>query len=250
MDNGRRALRYHSCSSDALCGDLYGAETLELGLCVLAPATLLKLYPAILLVPFVLALQQETRGTWYAWRRWLPVGVFVGICVLVIGGSLLLSVAGTVAPLAFFIDRPVHVESLSASMLWIASMLWKTPLTIGSDVASPLSGYVTFLMNVLLAIGLCSTWRLQRRGRIDLAMACLLTLLIVLVTAKVFSPQYLLWVIPLVAYVGQTHRWWLLFWIPVAFLDQLASDWTLHQLDLSPYHFSVIDYSDVVGYYP
>jgi len=198
---------------------------------LLALATLLKVYPAILLVPFVLALQRETQGKWYAWRRWLPMGVFVGICVLVIGVSLLLSVVGTLAPLGYFLARPVEIESLPASIFWIASLLWKTPLEYvnsfgSSNIISPLYSHVNLVMNVLLAMGLLSTWLLQWRERIDLAMSCLLTLLVVLMTGKVFSTQYILWVIPLVAYVGQGNRWWLLCWTLIAFV----SSWTLIML--------------------
>jgi hypothetical protein len=47
----------------------------------------------------------------------------------------------------------------------------------------------------------------------DLEMACLVTLLIVIITGKVFSAQYLIWVLPLAAYVGQTNRSrWMFFW--------------------------------------
>jgi len=190
---------------------------------LLALATLSKFYPATLLVPFLLALQRETQGKWYAWRRWMPMGVFVGVCVLVVSVSLLLSVVGTLAPLGYFGNRPVQVESLSASLLWILSLLGKTSLkyvhTFGSlNVLSPLSSGVTFLMTVLLVVGPLYTWWLQWRGRIDLAMTCLLTLLIVIITGKLFSPQYLIWVIPLAAYVGQSNRWWLLFWTLVGLL--------------------------------
>jgi len=111
----------------------------------------------------------------------------------------------------------VQVESLSASILWMLSLLGKTSLTyvytFGSlNVLSPLSSTVTSRMVTLLVVGLSYTWWLQWRGRINLAMACLLTLLIVMITGKVFSAQYLIWVIPLAAYVGQSNRWWLLFW--------------------------------------
>ena len=96
---------------------------------LLALATLSKLYPAILLVPFLLALQLRVQGRWYVWRRWLPIGIFVGICAIVIGVSLLLSVAETLVPLGYFIARPVEWKSLSASIIWIFSLLSKTPLT-------------------------------------------------------------------------------------------------------------------------
>jgi hypothetical protein len=203
----------------------------------LALATLAKFYPATLLVPFFLALQQAAQGKWYAWRRWLPVGVFVGICVFVIGVSLLLSVVGTLAPLAYFGNRPVQIESLSASLLWMFSLLGKTSLTyahtFGSlNVLSSLSSSVTFLIMVLLVVGPLYTWWLQWRGRIDLAMACLLTLLIVMVTGKVFSPQYLIWVIPLAAYVGQSSRRWLLFWTLVGLLTSWIYPYIYHMASI------------------
>jgi hypothetical protein len=208
----------------------------------LALATLAKFYPAILLVPFFLALQQAMQGKWYAWRRWLPMGVFVGICVLIMSVSLLLSVVGTLTPLSYFGNRPVQIESLSASILWIFSLLGKTSLTyvytFGSvNVLSSLASNVIIRMAVLLLVSLIYVWWLQWRGRIDLAMTCLLTLLFVIVTGKVFSAQYLIWVIPLVAYVGQSNRWWLLCWTLVG----LLTSW------IYPYIYNM-NYSDL--YFP
>ncbi len=214
---------------------------------LLALATLSKFYPATLLVPFLLALQQGTQGKWYAWRRWLPMGVFVGVCVLVIGVSLLLSVVGTLAPLGYFGNRPVQIESLSASILWVCSLLGKTSLTyahtFGSlNVLSSLSSSVTFLITVLLVIGPLYTWWLQWRGRIDLAMACLLTVLIVMVTGKVFSPQYLIWVIPLAAYVGQSKRWWLLFWTLVGLLTSWVYPYIYHMAHILQVPYTLLFY--------
>jgi len=208
---------------------------------LLALATLSKFYPATLLVPFLLALQQEIQGKWYAWRRWLPMGVFVGVCVLIIGISLLLSVVGTLAPLGYFGNRPVQVESLSASILWGISLLGQTALTYvhtfaSLNVLSPLSSRITFLMTMLLVAGLLYIWWLQWRGRIDLGLACLLTLLIVMVTGKVFSPQYLIWVIPLAAYMGQGNRWWVLFWTLVGLLTSWIYPYIYH---MAPHIFQV-----------
>jgi hypothetical protein len=207
----------------------------------LALATLTKFYPAILFVPFLLALQQETLGKWYVWRRWLPMGVFVCICVCVMSVSLLLNVVGTLTPLSYFSNRPVQIESLSASLLWVFSLLGRTSLTyaftFGSiNVFSPLAANISFRMIVMLFVSLVYTWWLQWRGRIDLAMACLLTLLIVMVTGKIFSVQYLIWVIPLAAYVGQNNRWWLLFWSIVGLLTSWIYP-SIYMMD--PVHLNV-----------
>ena len=193
----------------------------------LALATFLKFYSAALLVPFFLALQQERQGKWYAWRRWQPLAVFGGVCLLIIGVSLLSSVAGTLTPLVFFNSRPVQIESLSASILWVFSLLGKTSLTyvhtFGSiNVLGALSSNILSRMIQALIASLAYTWWLQWRGHLDLAMTCLLTLLTVIVTNKVFSPQYLIWVIPLAAYIGQGNCRWLLFWTAVGLLTSWA----------------------------
>lgn len=183
----------------------------------LALATLLKFYPAILLIPFLLAQQMFSRDRWYSWRRWQPAGVFAGVCVLVMGVSLLLSVDGTLGPFTYFGDRPIQAESFSASLLWLSNFLSNQQLhytfMFGSlNVIGLFSPGISLLSTVLLAAGLLYTYWLQWRKRIDLATASLLTLLILVFTNKVFSPQYLIWVAPFVAYVGQAKRRWLLSW--------------------------------------
>ena len=102
----------------------------------------------------------------------------MGVCVLVIGVSLLLSVVGTLVPLAYFSNRPVQIESLSASILWMLSLLGKTSLKyVGSfgslNVLSPLSSDVTSRMTALLVVGLPYTWWLQwRRRRMQARIRC------------------------------------------------------------------------------
>jgi len=71
---------------------------------------------------------------------------------------------------------------------------------------------------VLLATGLLYTYWLQWRSKIDLATSSLLTLLIIMLTGKVFSPQYLIWVIPLLAYVGESDLRWLISWVAIGLL--------------------------------
>ncbi|MBV9228848.1 MAG: DUF2029 domain-containing protein [Chloroflexi bacterium] len=190
---------------------------------LLALATMLKFYPVILVLPFLLAQQMASRGKWYAWRRWVPLAMFVAVCAGVMGVSLLLSVEGTLAPLTYFGDRPVQVESFESSLLWLASLVRPQTLhyafTFGSlNVISSRSTLVSLLGTVLLATGLLYTYWLQWRSKIDLATSSLLTLLIIMLTGKVFSPQYLIWVIPLLAYVGESDLRWLISWVAIGLL--------------------------------
>ncbi|GCE13017.1 glycosyltransferase 87 family protein [Tengunoibacter tsumagoiensis] len=189
----------------------------------LALATFCKLYPVLLLLPFVLAQQRELHGPWNMRSRWRSAGVFCALSLLILCISFLLSVAGTLAPFSYFGDRPVQVESLNASLLWLVSLFgWGAlshEISFGSlNVVSPLAAGVSLGMSCLLLLGLGYTYWLQWRGSIDLSLASLLTLLIIMITSKVFSPQYLLWVIPFVAYSGGTRRSWLFLWTAIASL--------------------------------
>jgi hypothetical protein len=208
----------------------------------LAFAALLKIYPVLLLPPFLLALQMEMKGRWYVWRRWRPLGTFLLVCVVVMSVSFLFSAVGTLAPLNYFGYRPVQVESLAASILWSLSLLHINPISyvynFGSlNMNSPFSSSVSLLTTVLLGIGLLYTYWLQWRSKINLATATLLSLLIMIVTSKVFSPQYLIWVVPLVAYVGGKNLWYLLAWGLIGLLTTYIYPYlyyTVHHIEAVP----------------
>ena len=69
-------------------------------------------------------------------------------------------------------------------------------------------------------------------------MACLLTLLIVIIMGKVFSPQYLIWVAPFIAYVGQARWKWLITWSSISILTLII------------YPFMYVDIAHIQTYYP
>ncbi len=208
----------------------------------LALATLLKIYPVLLLPPFFLALQMEMKGNWYIWRRWKPLGMFLLVGVVVMSVSFLFSAVGTLAPLNYFSYRPVQVESFAASVLWFLSLFHINSLSyvynFGSlNMNSPFSPSVSLLTTVLLGVGLLYTYWLQWRSKINLATATLLSLLIMIVTSKVFSPQYLIWVVPLVAYIGGKNPWYLLVWGLIGLLTAYIYPYlyyTVHQIEAVP----------------
>jgi len=181
----------------------------------LALATVFKFYPLVLIIPFLLAQQLQSGEKWASWRRFTPLAVFAAVCMVVMAVSLCLSVEGTLAPFSYFENRPFQVESAAASVLWLLSFLGYPlhPVANASfSVISPLASQVSLIDTVLLGAGLVYTWWLQWRGKTDLVASCLLTLLIVIFTGKVFSPQYLIWIIPLAAYVGERNLKWVVAW--------------------------------------
>ncbi|GAC1393060.1 MAG: hypothetical protein NVSMB38_19260 [Ktedonobacteraceae bacterium] len=193
---------------------------------LLAVATMFKFYPLILVPPFLIAQQMQYKSTWYAWRRVLALGIFAGICAGITLLSLGLSVDGTLAPLSYFKARPIQIESLSASVLWLAGILGRYQLiyvySYGSyNVISPLSSLVSQGGTLFLVLGLAYTWWLQWRGNMSLPFSVVITLLVVMVTGKVFSPQYLIWVAPLIAYIGEERWKWLLGWGSVSIVTTL-----------------------------
>jgi len=192
----------------------------------LALATLFKFYALVLVVPFLIVQQSRHRGSkLFTWQRWQPLGVFVLMCAVVTSISLMLSIEGTLAPLSYFQFRPVQVESFSASLLWLASFLKYPVQYVASygtvNIISPLSGKVDVLGLLGTGVGLACTFWLQWRGKLGLFSASMLTLLVIIITGKVFSPQYLIWVTPLVAYIGKLHRRWLFSWGAIGFLSTL-----------------------------
>src|SRR2546421_914023 len=184
---------------------------------LLALAILLKFYALVLLPPLFIAQQLQYRGSkWYAIRRWDGILTFVVVGVVVTSISLVLSVDGTLGPLAYFRDRPIQVESLAAAVLWIghfAGYHVQYVYTFGSlNAISTLSSKVSLLSSLCFVAGLVYTYWLQLRGKLDVFSASLLALLISMITGKIFSPQYLMWVAPFIAYIGKSNWKWLVSW--------------------------------------
>jgi Glycosyltransferase family 87 len=192
---------------------------------LLALATVLKFYPLVLIIPFLIAQQMESGDKWLARRRFAPLGTFVTVCAAVMALSLFLSVEGTLAPLSYFENRPFQIESAATSLLWLLSFLGyplHPEFSYGSlNVVSSLAPQVSFVNILLSAIGLFYVWWLQWRGKADLVVTCLLTLLIVIVTGKVFSPQYLIWIVPLAAYIGESNPNWVVSWSVLGLLTTM-----------------------------
>lgn len=183
----------------------------------LALATLLKYYPVLLLPPFLIAQRKSMGLKWSDRRLWIPFGVFVAVCVVLMGLSLLLSAEGTLGPFGYFGERPVQVESFASSLIWLSSLIRPQHLqfayTFGSlNVLSSRASLFSALISLALVLGLLYTFWLQWRSKIDLATSTVLVLLIIMITGKVFSPQYLIWILPLVAYVGEGDWRWVLSW--------------------------------------
>jgi hypothetical protein len=210
----------------------------------LAFGVLIKLYP-ILLYPILFIAEQQTEGRLcippqslprravlqHLWTmlcgvsgwRWKNSLIFLGILVGVTGIFALLNFQGAVVDqFRYFAQRPVQIEALGSTFLWLATA-FGYPLRIVStygslNIVSKLDGIVALGSEVLLIVGYAYTLWAQWRGKLDVAQGSIAVLLLFVATGKVFSPQYLIWLMPLLAYVGAFDRFWLLCWGAISLL--------------------------------
>ena len=178
---------------------------------LLAVATAAKLWPGVLAAGLV--------GRWRHLSTWARTAGFLAALAVVAGLVAVASGADRLtSPLDYQTDRGLQVESVSATPLVLAAALghqdgrwhigqapsksieitgpWESTMVTVADVG---------LIVVLVAAAGTALWRLFRGGwtpqrTLSFWAALVMT---VIVTDKVLSPQYLVWITPLLA-VGLT----------------------------------------------
>ena len=175
--------------------------------------------------------------------RWKNTLIFLGVIVGVTGFFALFDFQGAVvSQLSYFANRPVQAEATGSTLLWIGTHFGfpvQVVYTYGSvNLVSSLGQPVSLLFDILLVLGYAYTLWLQWRGKIDVVQACIAILLLFIVTGKVFSPQYLMWIIPLLVYSGAYNRFWLFMWVGISLLTTLIYPYfylRTHNATLAPY---------------
>ncbi len=210
----------------------------------LAAGFLLKLYPLLLLPALFmaeqmaygrfhrpsagLALKSLPRELWLMLRgsgqwRWGNLLLFVGLVLAVSGLFALLNFQGAVlSQLSYFAIRPVQVEATGSIVLWLGTLLGQPASVVYSfgsvNLISGLGNAVALSCELCFVLGYALTLLWQWHGKLELVQAFTALLLVFIVTGKVFSPQYLIWLIPLLAYQGAFSRPWLILWGSISLL--------------------------------
>lgn len=204
----------------------------------LALAFLLKIYP-LLLLPALFMAEQLANGRfrrpadsltlrtlpgeiWQTLReagkwRWKNTLLFCGLILVISGIFALFNFQGAVvSQLSYFANRPVQVEATGSTLLWLATLLGHPATvvyTFGSiNIESDLGSLVALACEIFFVLGYALTILWQWRGKLDVVQSFIALILVFIVTGKVFSPQYLIWLIPLLAYNGAFSRTWLILW--------------------------------------
>jgi glycosyl transferase family 87 len=178
-----------------------------LGFAVLGLAVSAKVYPLVL-VPLACV---------FVWRRAGPRRVALGLAALLAVAVAVIAPFAAYAPHGVYesfrsqAERGLQVESLGASFLLLFDRLGlydaqivRTTGVAGRNVTGGAAGSVAAISLVLEAAAVAAVWilysRLQEaRESLPLAFAAVVAGFIAF--TKVFSPQYLVWLVPLVVLV-------------------------------------------------
>ena len=128
-------------------------------------------------------------------------------------GALLLNPTTGLSSLTFAAQRPLQIESTPAVLLRLGTFLGFPAHHVATFSSDNYVGSLDILLKPLSALALGAGclwvyWR-QARGRLSLDTAFLACLCVVVAANKIFSPQYLLWVLPVAAAVDGFDPLWL-----------------------------------------
>lgn len=177
----------------------------RLGAGVLGAAFAAKLYPAVLL-PLAVA---------WVWRRkgrreaLVALGVFAAVAAACFVPFLAIAPHGVVASVGRQLGRPLQIESLGAGLLLAAHQALGLGITMRSgsgsqNLVGTLPDALAVVQSILQAAGLVFVWTRFARGPAEperLARHSAAAVVAFVALGKVLSPQFLIWIVPLVALV-------------------------------------------------
>lgn len=169
-----------------------------------AIAITLKLWPAVLLPALFLGARRRLSAA----TAVAVVGGLAVVVTVVLGGP-----ARLLSPLLWQSDRGLQIESVAATPAILGWAFGPGDYLVGMSVyhadevrgtgvpALAEASAIATLLGLVLLVGLfAAAWRRRASLSVDaLVWCCLAAVLTPIVTSKVLSPQYLLWVLPLTA---------------------------------------------------
>ena len=177
----------------------------RLGGAILGLAAAAKVYPAAIL-PIAIAYVWQHLGRAAALRS---LAFFAAVFAACIVPFAILAPHGFLHPFTVELKRPLEVESLGGALLMAAHHL--IGLKIGSLInygsanlggkSGTLTATVTTAVEVAALLWVWVTCARRRLTGPDLVTGAVAAVAILLAFGKVFSPQYMIWLIPLVALV-------------------------------------------------
>ena len=198
------------------------ADRPRIGAGLLALAILAKVYP-IVLAPLLVAAVWRRRG---GSEALISSAVAIAVVAVVLGPFLVVAPAGTLEALRVAVVRQLQVETLGASFLLVLHGVAGTSVELvhgfGSEnLGGTLPKFLAVAQSVASLLSVAFVWLQFMRGpgtaaRLLTSIAAALCLYVAL--GKVFSPQYLIWLVPLVATVPRRVAPLAILWLAVVLL--------------------------------
>jgi Glycosyltransferase family 87 len=182
------------------------ADRSRLGLGLLAVAAAAKLF-AVVVLPIALVYVGRRRG-----RRAALVsfGVFAAVAAAIVVPFAVVAPDGIAESVSRQTGRPLQIESLGAALLVVGHRLGIYEPTVVSsfgsqNLAGTLPEALASMLTGLQVLAVVAVWALFARGeatraRLFLASAAAVTAFVAF--GKVLSPQFLIWLLPLVPLVA------------------------------------------------
>jgi hypothetical protein len=178
----------------------------RLGMAAVAVGAAAKIYPVVLL-PILLVEAWRRRG---AREVAVLLAIFAVVVVATFAPFLALAPHGLWQSFHGQASRPLQIESAGAALMLVAHQVAGTDVNIvkshGSDnLSGSLPDVLGGLSSVAVVVSLALVWLLYARGPTTnerLVAASAAAVVAYIVFNKVFSPQYLIWLVPLVPLVG------------------------------------------------
>jgi uncharacterized membrane protein len=200
---------------------------------VLGLAFAAKLYPIVLVLPASVFVWR-TLGRSAALRS---LAAFVTVAAVLVVPFLALAPHGLLESFRAQAGRSLQVESLGGSLLGVAdrlgwysaTVLHRTGHTISYDLVGWLPraiGVVSSVLQVLAVVGVTLLYLRRRDDLMRLAAAFAAVVAGFLAFTRFFSPQYLVWLIPLVVLLQPLE------WMLTAAALVLAQVWFFHYGDV------------------
>ena len=175
----------------------------RLGLAVLGLAVAAKIYPLVLLPPLLVYVARRQGGREAA----IGFGWFAAALAAAVLPFAVIAPEGLVDSLQRQLERPLQIESLGASVLLAAHQLGlydpSVVSTYGSqNLTGSLPDALATAQTVLQAAALVAVWILFARGPATparLVVACAASVVVFVAFGKVLSPQFMIWLVPVVA---------------------------------------------------
>ncbi len=165
---------------------------------------LLKIFPLVLIPGFLLAERART-GHW-------PVRRLVAACVPFAAVAAIQSVlapGSALSPLLYEAKRGFEIESVAGDLTLLTDPFHvKWLFSYGSwEIVGNYQTVISLLVTAAMACGLIAIWRLAAHGRLSVEACSLAVVSAAVLGDKAFSPQYLIWLVPLWAYWPLRRGW-------------------------------------------